>query len=221
MKHLNSLFLATTSLLAAASIVTATHAEEDHLDIWVSASGGSLFTGGFDHTTETVVTESLRVFEGEFGIDPSFPFSGDEPGISSDLVGATLTFNLLQGLGAWNGGGFDVATTTLLASYGGQDALSSTGGSFSFLVSEDLDLHPEFTMLGAGGSDPANGIYLASVTFSSAGLADSETMWIVFNLGMDEAEHAAATEWVEANLVPAPGALALLALAGAMRRRVR
>lgn len=209
-----------SALLASTAIAASALADGEQPDMWVSSSGGTLVTGGFDHTTETVVAESLRVFEAEFGVDPAFPFSGDEPGIASDLVGATLTFNLLQGLGAWNGAGFDASSANLLASYGGQDAFSSTGGAFSFLVTADLDLHPEFTLLGADGADPANGIYLASLRFSSAGYGGSDPLWIVFNLGMDEADHAAATAWVEANLVPAPGALALLALGGvAIRRR--
>lgn len=210
-----------SALLASTAIAASALADGDQPDMWVYASGGTLATGGFDHTTETVVSQSLRVFEAEFGIDPTFPFSGDEPGIASDLVGSTMTFNLLQGLGVWNGGGFDASSADLLASYGGQDAFSSTGGAFSFLVTPDLDLHPEFTLLGAGGADPASGIYLASLRFSSAGYADSETLWIVFNLGMTEADHTAAAEWVGANLVPAPGAIALLALGGMARRRRR
>jgi hypothetical protein len=209
-----------SALLASTAIAASARADGDQPDMWVYASGGTLVTGGFDHATETVVSQDLRVFEAEFGIDPTFPFSGDEPGIASDLVGSTMTFNLLQGLGVWNGNGFDASGANLLASYGGQDAFSSSGGAFSFLVTEDLDLHPEFTLLGANGADPANGIYLASLRFSSAGYANSDTLWIVFNLGMDEADHEAATQWVEANLVPAPGAIALLAF-GAMAGRRR
>ena len=201
-----SLFLSVTCVFAPLA-----RAEEAHADIWVTASGNSLLTGGWDHTTGEIIAPSLRVFEGELGIDPAFPFSGDEPGIGSDLVGTTLTMNLLVGLGAWNGAGFDASTSVLLASYGGQDALSSIGGSFNFLVSPGLDLHPEYTLLGAGGGDPANGIYLASFTFSSGAYATSDTLFAVLNLGMSELDHEAAVAWTEANLVPAPGAIAMLA----------
>jgi hypothetical protein len=38
---------------------------------------------------------------------------------------------------------------------------------------------------------------------------------------MSEEEHDAAIEWVELNLVPAPGAIALLGLAGVAGRRRR
>jgi xanthosine utilization system XapX-like protein len=36
---------------------------------------------------------------------------------------------------------------------------------------------------------------------------------------MSEEEHEAAVEWVEVNLAPAPGAIALLGVAGLLRRR--
>jgi len=97
---------------------------------------------------------------------------GGEPGFTSDLLGSTTTINLLQGLGRWNGAGFDAAISSLFASHGGQDATS-------------------------------------------------ESFYVLFNLGESEIDHDEAIEWVEANLVPAPGALALLAagvLAGRRRR---
>jgi hypothetical protein len=214
--------LPSASLLAAAALAAAPAAagvvKEPHLDIWVTAAGGTLVTGGWDHETGEVVEASLRVFEGELGLDPIFPFSGDEPGIGSDLVGTTLTVSLSPTLGAWDGSGFAFSTSMLTASYGGQVATTGSGGSFSFLVSAGLDLHPEFTMTDPGTSDPSNGIYLASFRVGSAGYAQSDAFWIVFNLGMPEADHEAAVEWVEANLVPAPGALAALAVAAVTAR---
>jgi hypothetical protein len=56
---------------------------------------------------------------------------------------------------------------------------------------------------------------------SSVGLADSDTFYVVFNLGMSEVEHEAAAVWVESNLVPAPGAIALFAVTALVRRRRR
>ncbi len=217
---LSSCALFTTLLVATPAFADG---KEPHADIYVQSLNGALSTGGWNHTTGEVLFPELRVFEAEFGIDPAFPFSTDEPGIGSNLVGATLTMNLLAGLGAWNGAGFSSTSAYLLASYGGQDAFSTTGGAFSFLVTEGLDLHPEYTLLGAGNTDPANGIYLAAFTFSSAGLADSETLYAVFNLGMTEADHEEAVAWVESNLVPAPSAIAMFAMIGlggfARRRR--
>lgn len=203
------------AVTAAATIGSSAHADGALGDIWISSVGGTLVTGGFDHTTGTVINPSQRVFAADFGIDPAFPFSTDEPGFTSDILGSTMTINLLSGLGRWNGAGFDAATSSLFASYGGQDAVSTAGGSFSFLVTAGLDLHPEFTLL-----DPLDGVYLASFTASSAGFATSETFYVLFNLNESETEHDEAIEWVEANLVPAPGALALL-LSGALASRRR
>lgn len=209
-------FTVASAVLALASTATA---DVVHADIWVYQLGGALVTGGWDHETGEVVNASQRVFEAELGADPSFPFSGDEPGIGSNLVSATLTMKLSPTLGAWNGSGFDFSTSALTASYGGQSASTGSGGSFSFLVTSGLDLHAEFTLSGPGTTDPANGIYLATFEFASSGLVTSEAFWVVFNLGMSEEEHDAAVEWVEANLVPAPGAIVLLGVAGLLRRR--
>ena len=214
-----SSFIRTASILAVtgvASLGSVAHADGALGDVWISSLNGTLITGGFDHTTGTVINPSQRVFAADFGIDPAFPFSTDEPGFTSDLLGSTVAINLLQGLGRWNGAGFDAATSSLFASYGGQDATSTAGGSFGFLVTAGLDLHPEFTLV-----DPLDGVYLASFTASSAGYATSESFHVLFNLGESEIDHDEAIEWVEANLVPAPGALALLAagvLAGRRRR---
>ena len=103
------------SSIVAASIASVTFADkkEPHADIWVTALGGSLVTGGWDHITGEVIAPSLRVFEGELGLDPLFPFSGDEPGIGSDLVGTTLTMNLLQGISVWNGSGYTASPFSL------------------------------------------------------------------------------------------------------------
>jgi hypothetical protein len=218
--HSKTLFAFVSSTLLLASPALA-EKKEPHTDLWVTASNGALVTGGWDHLTGEVINPSQRVFEAEFGIDPAFPFSTDEPGIGSDLVGTTLTMNLLSGLSRWNGAGFDASSSWLFASYGGQDATTNAGGSFSFAVTAGLDLHPEYTLFGAGGADPVNGIYLASFTVSASGLATSEVFYAVFNLGMAEADHAAAAGWVEANLVPAPGAIALVGVSGLVARRRR
>lgn len=214
----------TVALAAAVAGVSAldstARADGELGDVWISSVAGTLVTGGFDHATGTVLNPSQRVFAAEFGIDPAFPFSTDEPGFTSDLLGSTMTVNLLSGLGRWNGAGFDAATSSLFASYGGQDASSTTGGSFSFLVTAGLDLHPEFTLVDPLDV-PLNGIYLASLTASTAGYATSETFYVVFNLNESELDHEEAIEWVEANIVPAPGALALLAAGLVTLRRRR
>ncbi len=217
MKHV---LLPASLALGLASAALADKAPHADIYVW-STSDGRLRTAGWDHATGQIIDPVQRVFEGELGLDPMFPFSGDEPGIGSSLVGSTLSLNLLGGLGAWNGDGFTSSTSGIMVSYGGQDVFSTAGGSLSFVVTQDLDLHPGYTLFGGNGTDPANGIYLAAFTFGSAGMATSETFWVVFNLGMSEADHEAAVDWANANLVPAPGALAILAFAGLTSARSR
>ena len=67
--------------------------EEEHFDIGVWNNGGILQTGGFDHDTETLEVDSLRVFEAHFGEDPSFPFAIDEPGVG----GVAADMGLIEG----------------------------------------------------------------------------------------------------------------------------
>ena len=198
--------------------------EHEHFDIGVWNDGGTLRTGGWDHDEEALEVSNLRVFEAEFGEDPEFPWAIDEPGIggvAADLglpVGASLTMNMLSGLGVWNGNGFDVTnSTTMFVDYGPTSMNSGSGGQIDFLITEDYDLHPVYSI-----QDTADvGSYLLEFTFSMEGFESSDSMWIVFNLGLDEEDYEASVEWVEGNLVPAPAALPALGLAFMAGRRRR
>ena len=197
-------------------------AEEVHGDIWLYVNSNQLVTGSYDHTTGAIISLNTRVFEAEFGIDPLFPFSGDEPGFgaANSPTGITFTMNLVPGLSVWNGSGYDASVNILNFGYGSQSTSSTTGGSLSFLGATNTHLHPEYTLSNSIG-DPANGVYLAAFTYQSVGMISSDVFYVVFNLGMSEEDHAAATEWVEVNLVPTPAAFALLGLAGLISRRRR
>ncbi len=216
------------SLLSVVSLcvsvfASSTLAEEIHGDIWLYANGNQLVTGSYDHTTGEILSLNTLVFEAEFGIDPIFPFSGDEPGFGPNLMtGLTFTMNMAQGLRMWNGSGFDTTANILNFSYGGQTASSITGGALSFQATPTTHVHPEYSLETSIPSvDPNNGIYLAAFTYQSVGMVSSEVFYAVFNLGMSEEDHEAATEWVETNLVPTPAAFALLGLAGLASRRRR
>ena len=197
--------------------------EGEHFDIGVWNDNGVLRTGGWDHDEEALEVSSLRVFEAHFGEDEEFPFSIDEPGVggvAADLglpLDATLTLRMAAGLGVWNGSGFETSSTDMTADYGPLSVNSNTGGDLDFLVTEDYDLHPIFSINEASPS----GSYLLEFTAVMDGYTDSDSFWIVFNLGMDDEEFEGTVEWVEDNLVPAPGALALLGLAGLAGRRRR
>lgn len=217
---MKSLFsIVSLSMLAYTSSAMA---EEVHGDIWLHTNSNQLVTGSYDHTTGEIISLNTRVFEAEFGIDAYFPFSGDEPGFgaANSLTGITFTMNLLQGLSVWNGSGYAASVNTLNFSYGSQSTSSTTGGALSFLGSANTHVHPEYTLSNSIG-DPANGLYLAAFTYQSVGMISSDVFYAVFNLGMSEEDHAAATEWVEVNLVPTPAAFVLLGLAGLASRRRR
>ena len=67
----------------------------------------------------------------------------------------------------------------------------------------------------------ASGSYLLEFTFSAAGLNTSESIFIVFNNGMDDELFEETVEWAEANIVPVHGAWLLLGGLGLRRRNRR
>ncbi len=219
-----------TILAGVASIATGSVAladekgEEEHYDIGIWNNGGTLQSGGWDHDSESMALDSLRVYEAHFGEDDEFPFSIDEPGVggvAEDVnfeLGSTLQLNLASGLGYWNGDGFSSSSSSIQIDYGPTSVNSTTGGLLDFLVIEDYDYHPIFTI----DSGAPSGSYLLEFTAQMDGMISSDSFWIVFNLGMDDEDFEDTVGWVEANLAPAPGAVALLAiggLCGARRRR--
>ena len=206
------------------SAAVADEGEEEHFDIGVWNDGGVLRTGGWDHDTESLEVANLRVYEAHFGEDPDFPFAIDEPGIggvAADLglpVGATLGLNMLSGLRVWNGDGFDTTFgSTMFIDYGPASMNSQNGGFIDFLISDDYDLHPIYSI----NPDSEAGSYLLEFNVSMAGFETSDSFWIAFNYGLDDEDFEASVEWVEGNLVPAPGALGLLVTVGLAARRRR
>jgi hypothetical protein len=164
-----------------------------------------------------------------FASDPGF----NTAGASALPAGSQLRFNILDAaqfgltsnLSFWNGAGavsFVAPPTseTLRLNLGGQNrtagaatgeiagfslATAGANGSVhvhinSFLQGSDGNSDP------SDGNNPANGIYLIplELTSSDAAVADSLSLFLVYNNGLDEAVHDAAIEWVETNLVPIP-----------------
>ena len=198
-------------------------ADEEHYDIGVWNDNGTLMTGGFDHDTETLAVQNLRVFEAEFGEDPTFPYSTDEPGIggvAADIglmEGSVIEMNVSAGLGVWNGSGFNYGTAnSMTIDYGPTSVDTVTGGTLNFLVTEDFDLHPIWSV----NEQAAPGAYLVELTAAMDGYNTSESFYVVFNLGLDEEAYEESVDWVNDNIIPAPGVLALLGMGGlAVRRR--
>jgi len=205
---------------------------EEHFDVWLRSDGGNLVTGAIDEDGNPLA-ERARVFGAEFGEDPGFPYTAFEPGFQA-IDGHFDPFQPFRidfdgAVEAWIGDGFGGTDTTVTIEFGPQSFTSGDGPVEGFQWTTDAagGFHDHFDLIanGAGGADPATGIYLLplSVTDLAGGLGSTDTFWFVLNLGADEAEHEAAIEWVEATLVPAPGTLALLgafaALGGGRRRR--
>lgn len=217
----------------ALSAATALAGPAADLGIQVSPTG-QIFTAEWDHTTSTIGSPE-RVFAGELTLVAGKVF-GDEPGYGgpagSFASAGTLQFNLTRQLRQWNGSGFDFSSVRL--------NVEDDGGSFSvWSPALDGDAPSTFT-LAVGTSEvhqhysnyltaadqlaPAPvGIYLVELTIGSTdlSLATSEPTWLVLNYGLNEADHDAAKEYVEANIVPAPASAALLGLAGLLAARRR
>ena len=217
-----TLALMTIGVTPLAALADGDEHEGEHFDIAVWNDGGTLRTGGWDHDTEELEVQNLRVFEGTMGEDKEFPFSTDEPGVggvAADLglmVGDTFSLNIAAGLGTWNGSGFNYGADSMIAQWGANTVNTNTGGALDFLITEDYDNHPFFTL-----ETETPGAYLMEVTAAMAGYQSSDVFYILFNSGLDEEAFEEAHEYVEDVLVPAPGALALLGLLGATRRRRR
>ncbi len=210
---------------AAASSHAIAHGEGD---VWVYLDAGRLHTGLISE--DGLIREpDVRVFGAEFG-GAGIPDFADEPGFQapdgSFLPSSKIGFNILRALRSWNGSDFGaVSAATITMSFGpltattpGTDILTP---GFDLTIDDQGGLHdhPDYTLNSPAGM----GIYLLELEFTTdlAGVGTSAPFWIVFNNGMDEAEHDAAIEWVEENLVPAPGAACLLAFGAltTLRRR--
>ncbi|HRP62987.1 MAG TPA: PEP-CTERM sorting domain-containing protein [Phycisphaerales bacterium] len=212
-----------TSFLLAGSLNTAAFAGGGHhSDIEVGLRNNQLTTEG-------------RVFEGEFSFTNGFWIT-DDPGFEGDAglfaAGTTIGFNIIAALGLWNGNGFDTldpfSHASITLELGPLSATTGAGfiSGFNFVAdaSGGFDSHLDFILNGpdALAGEPADGVYLIELQLISNNYLASESFWIVFGKGADHREIDAAMDWVEANLVPAPGALLLLGMAafGAARRRV-
>jgi hypothetical protein len=221
-------------LIGAAALAAAAGSVFAHVgDVGVAIDSGALVTGVVEDTGfGEVVLPGQRVFGGDLTFGPG---EGDEPGFFTEagLIsgGASLGFNIRGQMRGWdvgfaNANSFSAETMKLEHPDGVQFVETPTtagivnGWSFIFPNVGDFDDHPIYYVQGRTGP----GIYVIEMELktSQAGVANSLPFFLVINDGLDEETHEAAIEWVEDNLVPAPGSLALVGigvLAATRRRR--
>lgn len=193
-------------------------------DYGLAIIDGVTSVGIGDHDAGTISDFGERVFGADMFISGPNWFA-DEPGIfiaqgslpDNTQVGFTLTQSLMY----WDGTGavsFAQSTNAMTLGFGPVSVSTALDGSpvagFSLNYDADqiggFDEHFDYTLDGSA----AAGIYLLANSFSLTGAADSEVIYTVFNAGLDEGTHDVAIEYVETVLVPAPGAMGVLACAG-------
>ncbi len=213
----------------APSAVVAQHADVLLIPDFVN---GVVATGAFDDDSGMVLSMNQQVFEAEFGeADPMNPNFADEPGfraLPGDFDDSYWGFNIIDTVLVWNGTDFStVSPYSMTINLGPSPDITSPAAPGGFTAGFDIPV-------GAGGFDDhlnlfldapmdgsADGIYLLTLEVYAEGLGASDPIWFVMNRGLSELEHEAAVDWVNANLVPAPGSIALVGVAGiaAVRRR--
>ncbi len=216
-------------LLAAGLCVGVASADEG--DYGLLIQGGQVVTGIGDHDAQVITDIGERVFGAEMSLVGSNWFA-DEPGIfieagsMPDNVG--VGFVLEAAVRRWDGvGAVDfsaLSPAAMTLEFGPLSAstalLDGDVGGFSILYDAEsptgFDEHWDFLLDASAGA----GIYLLQMRFTVDGFADSESVWTVFNAGLDESVHEAAIEYVETVFVPSPG-MAVFGVAGllAVRRR--
>jgi hypothetical protein len=210
---------AAISLLAAAGLAAPAWAEGD---ISLMISGGQLVT--------------TKVSETGDPLGPSRVFSGlltDNLGIQIDdgtlTPGADLRLYFSKALRQWNGSSFaSFAGGTVSATFGPLTNSIVTPGSdtnsgnllFPVETLGGLHDHPDWVLAGHTPTGSAE-FFLVEARFSYDGSIDSDPFYIVFGLNATEEQLEEVEAWVETNVVPTPGSLALLAMAGLAARRRR
>jgi hypothetical protein len=244
-------------VLCTACLWAMNNPADAHFDIFVTNLGGKTGIGGADVDTG-VFDVNTRVFEGVMIAASSPDYTRDEPGFfalshlaPSDLFpngasalapNALVSMNIqsfslnnnVSSLFYWNGTGEVNFQPAAGASFLLADPDAFTGGN------GELDFHPDYE-INDSVSTPTNGVYLASLTATAAGLNSSDPIyfvWLVdFSITNDfiaediEGQIEAGTAfpffedalgWVESNVVPEPASLTaavggLLILAMALR----
>ena len=202
-------------------------------DYGLAIMDGSVAVGIGDHDDQSISGFGERVFAADMFVSGPNWFA-DEPGIfieEGSLPDNTqVSFTLTSPLMYWDGTGpvsFSQAADAMTLAFGPASVSTAFDNTpvagFNLNFDADavggFDEHFDYLL---DGTAPG-GIYLLANTFSLTGAADSEVIYTVFNAGLDEGVHDTAIDYVENVIVPAPGAMGVLAFAGlgVMSRRRR
>ncbi len=236
----------TALLLSGIVLVGGSSALAHEGDVGLAVVNGQLQTGIVEADAisgDQWIVLGQRVFAGEldgltgFAADPGF-YSGSLGAAGGPVTvpaGAQLGFTINGPLQAWNGSALGSTTARMRLEFAGGvlNAVTPTaaGNVAGFGIATGatgaFDEHWDFYATdgsGAAGALPSAGVYVLQVTLSITGasVSPSEPIWFVLNFGATEVDHDAAIDWVNANLVPAPGAASTMLLgAGLVMRRRR
>lgn len=204
-RGINGLTSATAAvgLGVISSVASAQHAG----DVLLEVIDGRIVTGLLGGESNPIVVHDQRAFGSEFGeILPNFT---DEPGFDSEPgtfdPASSIGFNVLEGLKSWNGSAWvDAGAVTLEIAYATESVTvgSDPVAGFAMPVSPNGEWHRHFDF--TLNAPAADGLYLLTWELHSTdpSVGASRPFYIVFNQNGDEAQHAAAIEWVATNLVP-------------------
>jgi hypothetical protein len=234
----------TLTLLAILFAAAAAHAHDDVVPY--GFGGKLVTGGHDDGLgTDTIETRVFGYDFGEEPSDPYFigdpgfnngAFAiGVFPNNGLLPTGFTLGFDVVTNLQYWDGAGsvsfldgpLDVSlglqrgSNTVFVSGTGQTGTVPTIGSTG--VSGRLHVHLGSLLNDTDGinpdlPNPPDGIYLLGLRLKlpGSGLADSDTLYFVYNNGLDEEVHDQAMDWIQNTLVvPEPSSYVLMATAAA------
>jgi hypothetical protein len=195
-------------LLPLAFLVAA-HAQHAG-DIAVTRTGSTLVTNAYDPALALTPERMFLATLGDTGVPRFTSNPGFEAAAGTFAAGSRLGWNAVSGLQRWNGSAFEPAVgmelelkyLTLRSTVA---AAPVEGFSLAVQSNGGIHRHLGFTLRDAFGSGPSTGAYLLSLQLYATGSTGvSDTLWILFNDGIDTAAFDAIAQAAREVLLPDP-----------------